>query len=280
MKNMTTKYKLVVSDLDGTLLSNFHVPNLNKSSIKRIREKGIKFCITTGRTIQSTKNILKEIGTYNEENEYSILFNGCVIIENKNNKVLFFKGIDFEISNKLFEIGKKYDVMLLVYSIDNCYVWKSYEKEIERQKSYEELLTFMDDLNINFIKEKNIQITKIVFVNEDHNYLLKIKEELDKIFGNEISISTSANMYLEINAKNVNKGNALEWLANYLKIDMKETIAIGDNSNDIFMIEKAGIGVCVKNGIDIIKNKANYVTEKTNDEGAVKEVLDKFVLGE
>ena len=261
MKNMTTKYKLVVSDLDGTLLSNFHVP-------------------TTGRTIQSTKNILKEIGTYNEENEYSILFNGCVIIENKNNKVLFFKGIDFEISNKLFEIGKKYDVMLLVYSIDNCYVWKSYEKEIERQKSYEELLTFMDDLNINFIKEKNIQITKIVFVNEDHNYLLKIKEELDKIFGNEISISTSANMYLEINAKNVNKGNALEWLANYLKIDMKETIAIGDNSNDIFMIEKAGIGVCVKNGIDILKNKANYVTEKTNDEGAVKEVLDKFVLGE
>ena len=280
MKNMTTKYKLVVSDLDGTLLSNFHVPNLNKSSIKRIREKGIKFCITTGRTIQSTKNILKEIGTYNEENEYSILFNGCVIIENKNNKVLFFKGIDFEISNKLFEIGKKYDVMLLVYSIDNCYVWKSYEKEIERQKSYEELLTFMDDLNINFIKEKNIQITKIVFVNEDHNYLLKIKEELDKIFGNEISISTSANMYLEINSKNVNKGNALEWLANYLKIDMKETIAIGDNSNDIFMIEKAGIGVCVKNGIDILKNKANYVTEKTNDEGAVKEVLDKFVLGE
>jgi Cof subfamily protein (haloacid dehalogenase superfamily) len=277
---MTTKYKLVVSDLDGTLLSNFHVPNSNKSSIQRIREKGIKFCIATGRTIQSTKNILKEIGTYNEENEYSILFNGCVIIENKNNKVLFFKGIDFEISNKLFEIGKKYDVMLLVYSIDNCYVWKSYEKEIERQKSYEELLTFMDDLNINFIKEKNIQITKIVFVNEDHNYLLKIKEELDKIFGNEISISTSANMYLEINANNVNKGNALEWLANYLKIDMKETIAIGDNSNDIFMIEKAGIGVCVKNGIDIIKNKANYVTEKTNDEGAVKEVLDKFVLGE
>lgn len=277
---MTTKYKLVVSDLDGTLLSNFHVPNSNKSSIQRIREKGIKFCIATGRTIQSTKNILKEIGTYNEENEYSILFNGCVIIENKNNKVLFFKGIDFEISNKLFEIGKKYDVMLLVYSIDNCYVWKSYEKEIERQKSYEELLTFMDDLNINFIKEKNIQITKIVFVNEDHNYLLKIKEELDKIFGNEISISTSANMYLEINANNVNKGNALEWLANYLKIDMKETIAIGDNSNDIFMIEKAGIGVCVKNGIDIIKNKANYVTEKTNDEGAVKEVLDKFILGE
>ena len=280
MKNMKTNYKLVVSDLDGTLLSNFHVPNSNKSSIQRIREKGIKFCITTGRTIQSTKNILKEIGTYNEENEYSILFNGCVIIENKNNKVLFFKGIDFEISNKLFEIGKKYDVMLLVYSIDNCYVWKSYEKEIERQKSYEELLTFMDDLNINFIKEKNIQITKIVFVNEDHNYLLKIKEELDKIFGNEISISTSANMYLEINANNVNKGNALEWLANYLKIDMKETIAIGDNSNDIFMIEKAGIGVCVKNGIDILKNKANYVTEKTNDEGAVKEVLDKFVLGE
>ena len=274
------KYKLVVSDLDGTLLVNSHLPEFNLNSIKKIREKGVKFWIATGRTIQSTRYILKELDSYNKENEYSILFNGCTIIENKDNKILYFKGIEYDIANKLFEIGKKYNVMLLVYTIDACYVWKSYENEVKRQEKLHEILTFMTDLNIDFIKEKNIPITKIIFGSEDHKYLLEIKNELDKIFNKEISISFSSDVYLEINSNNVSKGIALEWLSNYLKINISETIAIGDNNNDLSMIEKAGLGICVQNSSDNIKNKAKYVTEKKCEEGAVKEVLDKFILNE
>ncbi len=274
------KYKLVVSDLDGTLLVNSHLPEFNLNSIKKIREKGVKFCIATGRTIQSTRYILKELDSYNKENEYSILFNGCTIIENKDNKILYFKGIEYEIANKIFEIGKKYNVMLLVYTIDACYVWKSYENEVKRQEKLDEKLTFMTDLNIDFIKEKKIPVTKIIFGSEDNKYLLEIKKELDKIFKDDISISFSSEVYLEINSNNVNKGIALEWLSNYLKININETIAIGDNNNDLSMIEKAGLGICVKNAIDNIKSKAKYVTEKKFDEGAVKEVLDKFILSE
>ena len=277
---LSTKYKLVVSDLDGTLLVNSHLPEFNLNSIKKIREKGVKFCIATGRTIQSTRYILKELDSYNKENEYSILFNGCTIIENKDNKILYFKGIEYEIANKLFEIGKKYNVMLLVYTIDACYVWKSYENEVKRQEKLDEKLTFMTDLNIDFIKEKKIPVTKIIFGSEDNKYLLEIKKELDKIFKDDISISFSSEVYLEINSNNVNKGIALEWLSNYLKININETIAIGDNNNDLSMIEKAGLGICVKNAIDNIKRKAKYVTEKKFDEGAVKEVLDKFILSE
>ena len=274
------KYKLVVSDLDGTLLVNSHLPEFNLNSIKKIREKGVKFCIATGRTIQSTRYILKELDSYNKENEYSILFNGCTIIENKDNKILYFKGIEYEIANKLFEIGKKYNVMLLVYTIDACYVWKSYENEVKRQEKLDEKLTFMTDLNIDFIKEKKIPVTKIIFGSEDNKYLLEIKKELDKIFKDDVSVSFSSEVYLEINSNNVNKGIALEWLSNYLKININETIAIGDNNNDLSMIEKAGLGICVKNAIDNIKSKAKYVTEKKFDEGAVKEVLDKFILSE
>ena len=277
---LSTKYKLVVSDLDGTLLVNSHLPEFNLNSIKKIREKGVKFCIATGRTIQSTRYILKELDSYNKENEYSILFNGCTIIENKDNKILYFKGIEYEIANKLFEIGKKYNVMLLVYTIDACYVWKSYENEVKRQEKLDEKLTFMTDLNIDFIKEKKIPVTKIIFGSEDNKYLLEIKKELDKIFKDDISISFSSEVYLEINSNNVNKGIALEWLSNYLKININETIAIGDNNNDLSMIEKAGLGICVQNAIDNIKSKAKYVTEKKFDEGAVKEVLDKFILSE
>ena len=66
----------------------------------------------------------------------------------------------------------------------------------------------MTDLNIDFIKEKKIPVTKIIFGSEDNKYLLEIKKELDKIFKDDVSVSFSSEVYLEINLNNVNKGIA------------------------------------------------------------------------
>ena len=278
---ISRNYKLVVSDLDGTLLVNSHLPLFNLESIKKIREKNVKFCIATGRAIQSTKYLLKELESYDKENEYSILFNGSVIIENKGNKVLYFKSIDFDNVNKIFEIGNKYKVLIMMFSIEKVYVWRCDEEEFERQKQLEEILTLMEeDSNINFIQKEKIQIVKIVFGNNNYDFLLKIKNELDNVFKNEIELTFSTSQHLEINPKNSNKGEALEWLSNFLNINIEDTIAIGDNNNDLSMIEKAGLGVCVNNGIQEVKKKSKYITEKNCDEGAVKEVLDKFILNQ
>ena len=275
---LSSKYKLVVSDLDGTLLVNSHLPQFNLEAIKKIREKNIKFCIATGRAIQSTKYLLKELESYNKEEEYSILFNGSVIIEHKDNKVLYFKGIDFEKAKKIYEIGNKYNIPIMLFSIEQCYVWRCDEDEFERQKKLGEILTPIEDLNINFIKEKKIPITKFVFINDNHDLLIKISNEINNILNNEILLSFSSGRYLEINNIGVSKGSALEWLVKYLNIDIKNTIAIGDNNNDNSMIEKAGLGICVKNGNEETKKIAKYVTDKNFDEGAVKEVLEKFIL--
>lgn len=272
-------YKLVVSDLDGTLLVNSHLPLFNLESIKEIRKKNVKFCIATGRAIQTTNYLLKELESYDKENEYSILFNGSLIMENKGNKILYFQNLDFDNVNKIFEIGNKYKVFIMIFSIDRVYVWRCDNEEFERQKKLYELITQMEEnSNINFINEEKIPIAKIIFRNDSYNFLLKIKNELENILKNEIEITFSSSNYLEINKKNSNKGSALEWLANYLNINIEDTIAIGDNNNDLSMIEKAGLGVCVKNGIEEVKNKSKYITEKNCDEGAVKEVLDKFIL--
>ena len=275
---LSTKYKLVVSDLDGTLLVNSHLPKFNLEAIKKIREKNIKFCIATGRAIQSTKYLLKELESYNKKEEYSILFNGSVIIEHKDNKVLYFKGIDFEKAKKIFEIGNKYNLPIMLFSIEKCYVWRCDEDEFERQKKLGEILTPIEDLNINFIKEKKIPITKFVLINDDHDLLIKVSNEIKNILNNEILLSFSSGRYLEINNIGVSKGSALEWLVKYLNIDIKNTIAIGDNNNDNSMIEKAGLGICVKNGVEQTKKIAKYITQKNFDEGAVKEVLEKFIL--
>ena len=76
----------------------------------------------------------------------------------------------------------------------------------------------------------------------------------------------------------VNKGNALKWLAQYLGIDESEVIAIGDNYNDIEMLECAGLSACVSSSYQIVKDVCDYVCANDYDQGAVKEVIEKFVL--
>ena len=89
-------YRIMFSDLDETLLVNHHVPKVNQEAIFKAREKGLKFVPCTGRAFNMIPDILKEIGTYDKAGEYSLCFNGGLIVENKDNKVLHFKGLDFK----------------------------------------------------------------------------------------------------------------------------------------------------------------------------------------
>ena len=76
---------------------------------------------------------------------------------------------------------------------------------------------------------------------------------------------------------NIDKGTGVKDLLEKINIDPSEAIAIGDNFNDIPMIENVGMGVAVKNGVDEIKSVANYVTENDNNHNAVAEVIQKFI---
>ena len=81
-------YKLMLSDLDETLLIDHHVPDFNVEAIKKARQNGLKFIPATGRAYNMILDVLKEIGTYEQAGVYSICFNGGLIVENKNNSFL------------------------------------------------------------------------------------------------------------------------------------------------------------------------------------------------
>ena len=92
-------------------------------------------------------------------------------------------------------------------------------------------------------------------------------------------MSYSSNRYLEFNARGVNKGAGLMRLADMLGVPREQTIAIGDNYNDLSMVEAAGLGVLMANAPEELKPRADYVTHDDNDAGGVAEVIEKFVLG-
>lgn len=268
-------YRLILSDLDETLLVNHHVPDFNIAAIRKARQKGVKFVPATGRSYNMITDILRGIGTYGQAGEYSICFNGGLIVENEKNRILNFKRLSFKHVKSLFEKAQDHDVCVLIYTLDMCYIYNANDDEIKRKKAQKAPFTIVDHNSIEYLKDK--EIAKVLYQNINIDYLKKIAQELKSM---ELAISFSSNRYLEFNALGVDKGYGLRWLANYLNIKIDETIAVGDNYNDIEMIKAANIGICVKSAHDDIKEVAQYVTKLDYDQGAIKEVIEKFILEE
>lgn len=272
-------YKLMLSDLDETLLVNHHVPDYNVEAIRKARQKGLKFVPATGRAYNMIPEILTELDAYDKVGEYSICFNGGLIVENKNNKILHFQGISFEQTKELFELGRNYDVCLMIFTVNMCYMFNADPDEVARKTAQKAPFKVIEGYDIDFIKGE--KIAKILYEKRDMPYLKNIEKELEEdIKRIQVSASYSSSRYLELNAIGVDKGFGLRWLANHLGVEIEETIAIGDNYNDVAMIKEAGLGVAVTCAEDDIKELAQYVTEKDYDQGAVKEVIEKFVLEE
>lgn len=270
-------YRLITTDLDETLLNDEKkVCQRNRDAIAAARDKGVKVVLATGRPWQSARGTLEEIGEYQQPGEYMISFNGGAITENAGEKLLYFQGMDFAEIKELFERALKYDVGVHVYTIDKTYGWNLDEKEhrfLHNRLDVEEL----EEPNIDFLKDD--KFVKILYYNTDRDYLNGIEEDLKDITGN-MDVSYSSNRYLEFNRKGVNKGTGLARLAEILGIDIAETMALGDNFNDLAMIETAGLGVGVANTVPGVREKCDYITQADYREGGVAEAIEKFVLNE
>ena len=275
-KNKKPNYKIIFSDLDKTLLINNHIPDFNNEAIKKARELGVKFVISTGRDLSVVTSLLKELDTLNMENEYTVCCSGSKIYENKDNKLIYIKYLDDNIVSEIFEFGKNYPDMFIIFdTLEGVYIYNEEKIDIKNDfgtYKYKKLEKLED--------KKDLKIIRIVFSCKNGVYLNKILNEIKnkKLFDNKVDYFLTQNQFLEFNVLGVNKGEALKWLCNYLKIDISESIAIGDSFNDESMIKIAGLGACVKSADDYIKIISKYVCEKDYFEGSVKEVIEKFVL--
>lgn len=270
-------YKLIACDLDETLLDDHKTVSLtNQQAINKATSMGIKFVPTTGRGFTSVQKTLQEIGLVNQPNQYVISFNGGIVTENAGNKILACEGISFEQANTVFNIGLQHDVFMHIYSVENNYMYNfpNSEKQYLRGRidNYGELQEpSLDSL-------KNEHLVKIIFGSLDFSLLQRIEREIPDAIKSQYAISFSSNRYLEFNQKGVTKGEGIALLTQKLGITLSETIAIGDNNNDLPMLRKAGFAVAVQNATDEVKREADYICQATNNESAIAEVIDKFIL--
>lgn len=269
--------RLIACDLDETLLDvNKNIPKANLEAIHTAKAQGIYFVCASGRGYTSMDAILKQLDSYQKENEYTISNNGGIIVENKDFKHICFHHFSFDLANTLFMYGMTQDVCVEVFTDQDVYAFHLNDDEKKWLMMFKSDAIICEGDNIDFLKDE--PIVKILFEKQNMQALRSIAEDMSSLLENRVSHSFSSNRYLELNPIGVDKGTALKQLVDYLHIPIEETMAIGDNDNDISMLKAAGISVAVANASDHVKEIVDYVCEKDHNEGAVSEAIHHYIL--
>jgi len=271
-------YKLIACDVDGTLLnSDFTATKTDKDAIARAQEKGIIFSLCSGRSYKSLKGIAHELGI-RPKNNHIIGFNGGVIFDFENECVIKQQNLDKDAGVRAVKIFKEAsrNIEIVVY-IDGEHIL--FEKGAQYGLKYQETskCEWQDTENIIKAVEGLDSLAKIIFLGENHD-LIRFDKELIGKLGDDTDTIFTAEYMMEVTPVASTKAGGVKWLCQKHGIDISEVICIGDNHNDVSMIKAAGLGVAVANAVDAAKEVADYVTENDCMNGAVAEVISKFVL--
>lgn len=274
------KYKMIAMDMDGTLLTtDKDVSERSKDVLKKAADMGIKLVVCTGRIFTSALIYADIIGT----EAPIIASNGAYIREKDRDEVVYMKALPKEDMYTVVRTVKEYGFYPHLFSYDTIfsekviYTTKLYDKQNKSLPEDKKVKIVLNDDLEKVIEENNQIIIKIVIMSEmdEIERLNKLRNEISKKI--DASIVSSAENNFEIMSKGISKGNAVKILGDIYGISPEETICIGDNENDISMIEYAGCGVAMGNAADALKSAADYITD-TNDNDGVAKAIEKLVF--
>ena len=263
-----------MSDFDGTLRrSEGGISEGNVRAISEYAEAGGVFALCTGRMTSSIRPYAKKLGLKGLIAAYQ----GAIIEDIESGKFVRDARIP---SDRAADICRRLEARghhIHVYDGDMFYS----NKADELLREYERICGVKAEIAPNIsetVERKGVRPHKILVMctpeERAEAYAFAEKE-----FGSELYVTTSSEFLVEIVRKGSDKGGALEYLAEHYGIPLSQTIAVGDNINDLSMVEKAGLGVAVENGEKELKEAADFVT-RTCDEDGVAYVIRKFGLGE
>ena len=256
---------LIAIDSDGTLRhSDGNISNKTKKTIKKVVDCGNIVVICTARPRYYTLKISNEVGL----NEYLISSNGTEIYDNINKKNVYCKYLPKKECKIIYRETKKLGLRVMFVSENTEYVTMFTRNDSQ---------ILLDDKNVDIILKKDIK--QIMIISKYKELVKKYKsfiEQKSNLCVVDSSREDKEELWFSIISNKASKGIALQKLAKYLNISMENTIAIGNDKNDISMFEVAGLSVAVGNAENGIKEKVNYVT-LSNDEDGVSVFLETLL---
>lgn len=276
---MKRNIKMIGFDLDGTLLnSNKEISDYTRDVMREAVKQGVIILPATGRPLTGIpKPVMALPGI-----RYAVTANGARVVDVQEDKVLHEALLPYEKGKELLEIFAKYDTYREVYYEGFGYATADMVEHIEEYMPIKPMIEYMrttrrrvPDVEAMF-HEKKMAVDKLQALFRDTETRdLAMKEVKEKVQGAAVTSALGNN--IEANGEDAQKGIALLKLGEILGIKKDEIMAFGDGSNDMDMIRRVGFGVAMENGIDEIKEAADYITV-TNDEHGVAKAIEKFVL--
>ena len=263
------KYRLIAADMDGTLLnSKNEITPRTVKAINEARDAGVIFTLCTGRPLRGVKKYINQLGL----DCPVITYNGAVVVHSKTGEIIFSQDMDKADARKVYNLAREKGTMFIIWSRNRL----SASEFSEKTEFYEEITATKAQLITDFEKILSQGVTKILWY-DDRDILDKWADEFSQMDFRHTTFAKSRAYFLEFFSNKTSKAVAMEKLGEYYGITREEMIALGDQVNDLPMIEYAGFGIAMENAVERVKAVADYITS-TNEEDGVARAIEKFVL--
>lgn len=270
-----SEYKMIVLDLDGTLTNqNKEITPKTKETLMRAQEQGKIVVLASGRPTYGVMPLAEELHL-EDYGGYILSFNGGIIMNCKTKEAVFSRQIPAESNGKIIDLAQEHNVSILTYENRTLLTNRP-------EDQYVQLESRINTLKIipMTIEELKAHVTFSVpkfLMTDDGDYLAMVEPKVKAALGKNFSVYRSDPFFLEILPKGIDKAQSLERLLAVIGVKREEMIACGDGYNDLTMVQYAGLGVAMGNGVLPVRKAADYIT-LTNEEDGVAHVVEKFML--
>lgn len=271
-------YKYIFSDLDGTLFDDDkNVSENNLRTIMKAQERGVSFILCSGRAPFIMESALRKVGHFNDPSKYVLSLNGGCIVTG-DFKVLDGRPFDSKTAKEIIALANNEGNLAFAVAFKDKYmrvdpgVIPADMRTKWRWDGLREYNSVIDELD----KDKAY---KLMVMSLNHELLENFKNKILSIYNN-IEVTFSSDVYLEVNPKGVSKETGIRRFLKLVNGSLDECIAIGDYLNDLDMIKACGLGCCPSNANEEVKKAADYVCKNDNNHDAIAEIINKFILEE
>ena len=266
---MTNPYKLLILDIDGTLTnSQKEITPFTLRTLIDAQKQGLRLVLASGRPTYGIMPLAEQL-EMKKYHGFILAFNGGKIIDCDQHEVIYEQTLPDDILPILYRRSTEAGATLLSYNGPKILTEKAEDKYVQ----YEAFLNKMDiQPTDNFLRDLPRPADKCLAVGNP-DLLVWLEEELKKEIGDRINIYRSEPFFLELVPKGIDKAASISRLLERINLDRGEVIAMGDGFNDLSMIQYAGLGVAMKNAQPPVKEEADVVTLKTNDEDGIAHFL-------
>ncbi len=269
-----TDYKLLILDVDGTLIGHGVYPSPRVAeAIKMAKKNGVTIALGTGRASEACYHLLRGL----DLDGLHIVFDGAAVIEWPSHDIIFLQALPPRAMQRLVELSRQYELFLEIYAHDFYFIEQDGQlAEHQRQKL--QINPLVTDL-MTLVNRVKVVKGQLLAVNEDEKQRADlVTKEMENFCKISWSLDPSNGIFFgNAVARSVSKCGALQEVTDYLGITLDQTLAIGDSYNDIGIFKVAGTKVAMGHSPDSLKELADWVAPSVEDDG-VAAAIERFIL--